>query len=349
MAHLIDNSKGYNAFTHVGATAWHGLGEKMEAISAQDALQKAGLDYTVLKMPNIHLINEEALISEDSFFTYRTDVNKILGSRLGKDYAVMQNIEALNIVDEILQSGKATIETAGAIDEGRKCFICLKLNTVIKIGNNDVTEQFLVIANSHDGSLAVTAKFTNVRVVCNNTLCAALGSKSGQVYKFRHTSTAGARMQDAMKVLRLIDTNTAINESNYQKMFDTVINPTQYKDYINNVFMTTEEITKLRNGSKYDDVISTRKDNIIKDVLKFARNGAGQDLSLNNGNLNTWNAYNAVTGYISRKSFTSYDDRANSMLFGSSATLVEDAGILALEPSKIISLSKISNLNTNFN
>jgi len=349
MAHLIDNSKGFNAFAHIGATAWHGLGVKLDAMTAADALEKAGLDYQVLKMPNIHLINEEPIISDDSFFTYRTDVNKILGSRLGKDYAVMQNVEALNIVDEILQSGKATIETAGAIDEGRKCFICLKLNSVIKIGNDDITEQFLVIANSHDGSLAVTAKFTNVRVVCNNTLCAALGSKSGQVYKFRHTSTAAARMQDAMKVIKLIDSNTQVNESNYQQMFDNLINPTQYKDYISNVFMTGEEITKLRNGSKYNDVISTRKDNIIKDVLNFARNGAGQEMSLNNGQLNTWNAYNAVTGYVSRKSFTSYDDRANSMLFGTSANLVEDAGILALEPAKIVSLAKIVNLNQNFN
>jgi phage/plasmid-like protein (TIGR03299 family) len=172
MAHKIDNSKGFNAFVSFAQAAWHGLGKVLtNAISTEDALNQGGLNYQVLKLPNVHCLpNGEELISEESFFTVRTDVNKVLGAKLGRDYEVLQNVEALNVVDEILQSGTATIETAGAIDDGRKVFICLKINKGITVGSNDQICQYLLIATSHDGSLSITVMPTNVRVVCNNTL-----------------------------------------------------------------------------------------------------------------------------------------------------------------------------------
>ncbi len=202
MAHKIDNSKGFSAFVSFQAPAWHGLGEVFtEQISTLDALKRGGLDYQVLKLPNIHYLpNGEELISEDSFFTVRTDVNKVLGSRLGKDYEVLQNIEALNVVDEILQSGSATIETAGAINEGRKAFICLKVNKDIIVGDSDTVNQYVLIATSHDGSMSITATPTNVRVVCNNTLTAALQGAKGAI-KIR-SGTHQERTKDCMKRLR---------------------------------------------------------------------------------------------------------------------------------------------------
>lgn len=228
MAHKIDNSKGFNAFVSFQKPAWHGLGEIFtEKLTTQQALEKGGLDYTVLKLPNVHYLpNGQELISEDSFFTVRTDVNKVLGSRLGKDYAVLQNIEALNVVDEILQSGRATIETAGAIDEGRKAFICLKVDQPIIISPDDVVNQYVIIATSHDGSMSITASPTNVRVVCNNTLTAALKGAVGAI-KIRHTANASGRLHEAAKVLKLIANNTQANEDNYNAMKSAIISKEQ--------------------------------------------------------------------------------------------------------------------------
>jgi hypothetical protein len=78
MAHLIDNSKGFNAFVSFAAPAWHGLGTVLNSpVSTLDALQQGGLNYNVLKLPNIHYLpNGEEIISEDSFFTVRTDNTK---------------------------------------------------------------------------------------------------------------------------------------------------------------------------------------------------------------------------------------------------------------------------------
>ncbi len=350
MAHLIDNSKGFNAFVSFAAPAWHGLGTVLNnPLNTADALQQGGLNYDVLKLPNIHLLpNGEELISEESFFTVRTDVNKVLGSKLGKDYAVMQNVEALNIVDEILQSGTATIETAGAIDEGRKVFICLKVAKDIIVGSDDAVKQFVLIATSHDGSLSITAMPTNVRVVCNNTLSAALRGSQDKI-KIRHTINANYRLNEAMKVLKLMSNNTAANEDNYNEMAVNVISKEQMFNYFGNVFCTPQEIKELQTGSKAKEVLSSRKQNILAEVLNFANRGQGQSIAMKGNDHTLWSAYNAVTGYVTRKKYQSASDRANSMLFGSAADTIEAAGVLALNPAKIQPLSKVNFTGLNLN
>lgn len=353
MGHLIDNSKGFNAFVEIKTDkpAWHGLGEIFtEPLTTIQALDRGGLNYTVLKLPNIHLLpNGSELISEDSFFTVRTDVNKVLGSRLGKDYEVLQNVEALNVVDEILQSGRATIETAGVINEGRKAFICLRVDKSIFVGGSDEVKQYVLIATSHDGSMAITATPTNIRVVCNNTLTAALNGAKGAI-KIRHTARANERLQEAAKVLNLISRNTEVNTENYNKMKSIVISKEDLMNYFGNIFCTPSEISDLQNGKKAQEVLSTRKQNILSDVARFAANGVGQAAALNpNNGLNMWYAYNAVTGYVARKKYSSVDDRANSMLFGSAADTIKEAGILALEPAKIQPLHRTNFTGLNLN
>jgi phage/plasmid-like protein (TIGR03299 family) len=353
MAHLIDNSKGFNAFVSYQKPAWHNLGEIFtEPLTTKNALIRGGLDFNVLKLPNVHnLIQADGsnieLISNESFFTYRTDVNKVLGSKLGKDYQVLQNVQALNFVDEILQAGKATIETAGAIDEGRKVFICLKNSQSITVGSVDKVEQFILIATSHDGSLSITATPTNVRVVCNNTLTAALSGAKGSI-KIRHTANAEGRLYEAGKILKLINENTAINTDNYNAMQQIQISKAEMFAYFGNIFCTKDEIKALQEGNNPKVVLSTRKQNILGEVASFANSGIGQNLA-NNGGLNMWGAYNAVTGYLTGKKYKNANDRADSLLFGGGAEIIESAGVLALSPTKIQPLHKINFTGLNLN
>lgn len=356
MAHKIDNSKGFDSFIAAnGAPAWHGLGTiKPGIITAEEALNEGGLNFIVLKMPNIHYWTPKGqaepitIVSDSSFFTFRTDVNKVLGSKLGADYTVLQNIEALNVADEILQKGAGTIETAGAIDEGKKIFICIKLNSAIKINNTDEVKQYLLLTTSHDGSLSITALLTNIRVVCNNTLSAALKDATGAI-KIRHTANAAQRMAQAVKILNVINDNTSINSDNYSKMAEKVISRSELMNYLGNVFMTEEEIKSMQEGKKFED-LNTRKQNIITEVLTFADNGRGQSQAMKGSNHTMWSAYNAVTGYATRNGYKSASARANSMLFGSTATMIKDAGNLALAPEKIKPLTKNNFLSgINFN
>lgn len=337
MAHQLDYSKGFYGFTAAnGAAAWHGLGKIFDGdLSTADALQHSGLDFTVLKLPNIHYLpNGEELISNDSFFTVRTDTNKVLGSRLGADYEVLQNIECFDLVDEILQSGRAKIETAGSLNGGRKAFICLRVSQDIRLDSSDVVKQFVLLATSHDGSMSITAMPTNIRVVCNNTLSAALGSRVGQI-KIRHSQRSGERLAEAARVLKLIASNTELNAEAYGKMKQTRFDERTMFDYFGNIFFSDAEIKAFQDGKKAQDVLSSQKINTVKKVTKFLHTGAGQALTMDGGNFTAWSAYNAVTGIISRKEYKDVNDRANSMMFGSAWDNIKEAGVLALAPEKL--------------
>lgn len=356
MAHQIDNSKGFNAFVAYAEPAWHGLGTvTTNAITVEQALQDGGLDFQVEKAPNIHrLPSGIEIVSDNSYFTYRTDVNKVLGTKVGKDYTILQNKEALDIVDIILQSGNATIETAGAINEGRKVFVCLKLNKEIEVGNSaDKVKQYMLFTTSHDGSLAVTALPTNVRVVCNNTLTTALSASKQDKISIRHTSKAKDKLMQAVQIMGLVNANADRTELMYNQMLNTIISKEQMSDYFGNIFFTDVEIAKLRKGENIDELLSTRKANIIQSINEFASNGIGQDMALNNGELNMWHAYNAVTGYITRKKYSSNDDRANSMLFGAASLQLKKAADFACGVLDVQELSSktngvdLSNLNLN--
>ena len=334
MAHLIDDSKGFNAFVSVGAPGWHGLGETFDRdINTKEALEFSGLDFKVIKLPNIHCTpGGQEIISKSSFFTLRTDVDKVLGDRLGADYTVLQKLECFDLVDDILEAGRAKIETAGSINGGRKVFICLKMNDGIRVGDNDSIDQYVLIANSHDGSLAITATPTNIRVVCNNTLSAALNGAKGAI-RIRHSGKAAERMQEAARVLNLIDDNSKKNEDAYNKMRDIKLAKSQVLDYFGNIFFTPEEIHKLQKGEK--DVISSRKANILAEVQNFSENGTGQDMARVKGVDTAWSAYNAITGFIARKQFAGADKRAENMLFGKGADMIRHAAELVLTPEKI--------------
>jgi hypothetical protein len=112
-------------------------------------------------------------------------------------------------------------------------------------------------------------------------------------------------------------------------------------DYFGNIFMTADEIKQLKSGKRSADVLSTRKQNILGEVLSFANRGTGQSIAMKGNDHTMWSAYNAVTGYITRKRYSSADDRANSLLFGTAADQVQQAGVLALEPAKIVSLRSL--------
>ena len=99
--------------------------------------------------------------------------------------------------------------TAGALGKGKRIFITAKLPNYIKVGNDDLIEQYLFFTTSHDGGGSITAAFTPVRIVCNNTLNAALRNHSN-TFKIRHTANAKDRLEEAHKLMGI--TNQLSNQ-----------------------------------------------------------------------------------------------------------------------------------------
>ncbi len=183
MAHNLNFNEqtGKHSFFSVKEKAWHGLGQIVEGYpTSAEALIFAGLDYTVGKRKLFTFDNENEIANEDieikipeievpNFYaTIRTDNETVLGV-VGKDYEVVQNIDAFSFFDAIIGGDGIQYETAGALGKGERIFITAKLPNYIKVGNDDLIEQYLFLTTSHDGGGSITAAFTPVRIVCNNS------------------------------------------------------------------------------------------------------------------------------------------------------------------------------------
>src|ERR1700721_3056658 len=84
---------------------WQVLGKTVTKCgTSAEAIQEAGLDFEVLKRPNIHpLPSGVNVISDNSYFTFRTDTEAILGDKIGSDYEVVQNTDCFSFFDEIIK------------------------------------------------------------------------------------------------------------------------------------------------------------------------------------------------------------------------------------------------------
>lgn len=329
MAHLLAFQKNETGdFVTFNEKPWHGFGKILtEQPTLQDALNYGGLGYHVEKTPNVHRMPSGVeIISDKSFFTWRTDTNTVLGAHVGDRYTCVQNIDALNIVDQFPYH----IETAGVLKDGAISFICMKSDKQIVVKGSDVTEMYLLFTNSFDGSSPVSVLFTPVRVVCNNTLTAALKGAKDK-YTFRHTTSAKDKINESMKIIGLLEKNTAALQTVFNTLSDLQINPI---DFLGHVYLTEAEITALALGSvlQEDSVLSTRKANIIRNTLSYYENGFGQAEFKGTG----WGGYNAVTGFLTHKEFDNSDDFMMSTVFGGNYNnLAQKALDLLIKPALI--------------
>ncbi|MBE8726401.1 DUF945 domain-containing protein [Flavobacterium sp. KB82] len=215
MAHQIhfNEQTGRHSFYSVKEKPWHNLGQTVQdyPTSAQ-AIAHAGLDFEVEKRrlftPSASIVARDEIISgrldiTEYCSTVRTDTDTVLGV-VGKDYHIVQNRDAFSFFDSIVSGDGILYETAGALGTGERIFITAKLPDYIRVGKEDLIEKYLFLTTSHDGSGSITAAFTPIRIVCANTLNAALQSKTNTV-RIRHTSNAKDRLEQAHKVMGISD------------------------------------------------------------------------------------------------------------------------------------------------
>jgi phage/plasmid-like protein (TIGR03299 family) len=202
----------------VRETPWHGLGVVLEEPPATvaEAIEAAGLGWSVAKEPIAVDRGDEP--SDDLwlprceeipgfFATVRQDTREVLGI-VGERYRIVQNHEAFNFIDQLLGSS-INFETAGSLHGGRRVWVLATLPDHVEVGGDDV-RPYVLLMNSHDGSTAVIAATTPVRVVCQNTLNWGL-LDARQKFSIRHTKAVTQRVHEARRVLDL--------SINYYKQF----------------------------------------------------------------------------------------------------------------------------------
>lgn len=222
-----------------GRTApWHGLGTMVEhAPTSEDALILAGLDWKVI---------QKNLVTEDGFSVpgFKANVRDFDNRTLGvvtDRYKVVQNDEAFSFTDSLLGEG-VTYETAGSLQEGRRTWILAKLPQRYIISGDELTP-YLVFMNSHDGTGAIKAAMTPIRVVCQNTLNLALAAAK-RSWSTNHVGDIRGKLQDARDTLLyaeryMAELGKAINVLNRQKLSDK-----QVYEYINQLFPLMDNATE---------------------------------------------------------------------------------------------------------
>lgn len=319
MAHNLNENNGRVSFASRKEKAWHGLGTIVDAMTSKEAMELGGLNFTVEKRPILveaetpipfeqaplydHIgrtITKEKFQEEGitkvkkvpiyrpllsiprKYATIRTDNGCPLGL-VGEDYTIVQNIEAFDFIDSIIGEGKADYETVGALGNGEVVFITCKLKQEMVV-NKDLIEQYLLVTMSHDGTSSITVMFTPIRVVCNNTLTAAIKGTRNKI-NIRHTRNAKAKLEASKEVLGLVDASTR----SYNILFNH-LNSIQVSD------KKAEEIIEFSLGLSRDEhnQLSSRAFNIYTEARDYYYTGLGQNEIVGTG----WGVFNGITGYL---------------------------------------------------
>jgi phage/plasmid-like protein (TIGR03299 family) len=164
MAHEIaTTADGRAAMFYTGEPPWHGLGTRLDnPATAAEAITAAGLDFTV---ELTRLTTIDGIPVPQRVAVVRSDTQDVLGV-VSPAYVPVQNRQAFGFLDAIAAEGGIRYHTAGALRRGERVWLLGKLPGEIRVkDSDDVTEKYLLLSNSHDGSSALRVYFTPVRVV----------------------------------------------------------------------------------------------------------------------------------------------------------------------------------------
>jgi phage/plasmid-like protein (TIGR03299 family) len=328
MAHDINFNEqtGKHSFFSVKEKAWHGLGQVISDYpTSAGAIQHACLDYHVEKRPLFTYDTDnhngdpdtDIIIPEievpNFFATVRTDTEQVLGV-VGNDYHILQNVNAFTFFDAIV-GGKDGIlyETAGALSNGSKVFITAKLPDYIRVGRNDCVEKYLFLSTSHDGLGSIQIAFTPIRIVCANTLNAAMRNHTNCI-KIRHTASANDKLKEAHKMMGITNSLADELEAIYNRWSRVRITDREVKRLIQLAMAPSKEVlANVRNGA--DDELSSHFNNMVDNVFQYAMISPTQQEDTAKGTV--FGAYNAVTGYFQNvRNFKSDEAKFKSIMYG---------------------------------
>lgn len=323
MAHNLNIVNGKASMFYNGVKPWHSLGTKVEGLlTSAEAIVAAGLDYTVEKIPVQYIFNGEVKTNDSHFNTVRTDTGDALGV-VGKRYEVLQNKGAFSLFDAIASTKDAIYETAGALGKGEKVWLLAKLPGYIRTVGDDVTEKYLLLSNSHDGSGSVQVMFSPIRVVCQNTLNVAIKQKLRSI-NLRHTANIGEKVKLAQEALGIMSQQFSIFEEASQKLASVQVTHKTLKEYVVSTGLVPTVLDEKDQSS--------RARNIMEQVSNLFERGKGAELDGARGTL--WGAFNAVAEYVDHYRGPSLENRAQSLLYGSGANLKQEAFERALVLAK---------------
>lgn len=312
------------SMAYVGDVPWHGLGHRLTPNQPLDVwAQQAGMDWRI-EAADVHYIAGHPFPGSlqkypDQKVLYRSDT-KIPLSIVSSRYKPVQPAEILEFYRDLTEIGGYELETAGVLKEGRKLWALARTSQTITLKGKDTVNGYLLLATACDGTLATTAQFTSVRVVCHNTLAIALAHGASAV-KVPHRSEFDA--QAVKQELGIAVMPWSVFEDRIKALADCRVAEKTVERFLAKVFTYPAGHT----GSHPPLV----NEFAIKNTLAlYAGQGRGADLSSAKGT--AWGLLNSVTEYVDHhRRARSTDYRQDAAWFGQGATLKQRAWDEALK------------------
>ncbi|PPU59463.1 DUF932 domain-containing protein [Xanthomonas codiaei] len=183
--HLVES------MAHKGQTPWHGLGNKLGKRQPIEVWKRqSGMEWEI-KESEVRYTKQGRSSDGTAAFPeqkvlYRSDTQAPLAV-VSKRFQVVQPGEILQFYRDLTALHRIELETAGVLRGGRKFWALVKTGQSTALKRRDRVDGYLLLATACDGTLATTAQFTSVRVVCNNTLQIAVDQSAGAI-KVPHRS-----------------------------------------------------------------------------------------------------------------------------------------------------------------
>ncbi|KVR84270.1 hypothetical protein WK24_25565 [Burkholderia vietnamiensis] len=300
---------------YVGEVPWHRLGNHLALKQPLEVWAKlAGMDWSIEEaevrfvagsggLGSIHAFPEQKVL-------YRSDTKEPL-SVVSNRYHVVQPNEVLSFYKDLTEVGGFELETAGVLKGGKKLWALARTGQSVSLKGRDEINGYLLLATACDGTLATTAQFTSVRVVCNNTLAIALGDNAGAV-KVPHRSQF-----DGQAVKRQL----GIAVSHWDEFIYRMKALAERKVKQETAHEYFRRVLAYPSGSVTDGPVTATNERAVKvaDEL-FSGRGKGSDLASASGT--AWGLVNAVTEFVDHQRRARSDDhRLDAAWFGQGAAI----------------------------
>ncbi len=246
------------------------------------------------------------------------DTPKILGIH-SQRYGLTEPAEIFSRFEPLIETGLVTLEAGGSLHDGAQMWALGKITGAdLEVVPGDPVKGYLLFQTSFDGSLVAGAGLTGVRVVCANTLAMARRDLS---LKAKHTRRVNERLdQYRDQVLATIQGFKETAEK-YKHLAGRAVSRKNQEDYVRTVIAPESVDPAVE--------ISTKLENKVRTVIDMLDTQRGLEL-VPRIRGTAWQAYNAVSEYITHEAGRSIDARLSSQWFGPGVSMNNRALDLAL-------------------
>jgi phage/plasmid-like protein (TIGR03299 family) len=324
MAHEIEIIDGQAQMAYAGEVPWHGLGTQVSSdLSPHEMMVAAGLDWQVVKKPIQYGNSNEKKTAIDNKAALVRETDNQLLSIVGNNWHPIQNEDAFSMFNEMCQAGDMEMNTAGSLKDGQIVWGLAKVKKSFALKTDqgeDVVDSYLLFSNPHEFGKCADVRFSPIRVVCNNTLTAALSNGKSSV---RITHRTAFDPEHTKRLLGIADMKLETYQEAAEFLVSKRYDPDTLIEYFNKVFPVSNQAKTLKVADSIIDRLSytARKAVNVMEEQPGAELGAGS----------WWQAFNAVTYLTDHQLGRTADARLQSAWYGPNNALKANALKFATE------------------